>query len=42
MFVFIKKCINMYKGVLKFIRAYARRLTNTPNILHVRFYKEMH
>ena len=22
-------------------RAYARRLANTPNVLHVRFYKEM-
>jgi hypothetical protein len=23
-------------------RAYARRLVNTQNVLHVRFYKEMH
>lgn len=23
-------------------RAYARRLTNTQNVLHVRFYKEMY
>ena len=23
-------------------RAYARRLSNTQNVLHVRFYKEMH
>ena len=26
---------------IKDARAYARRLTNTPNVLHVRFYKEM-
>lgn len=23
-------------------RAYARRLSNTQNVLHIRFYKEMH
>nr|DAI41514.1 MAG TPA: hypothetical protein [Microviridae sp.] len=32
----------MYKGVLKFIRVYARRLSNVQNVVSVRFYKEIY
>nr|DAI82981.1 MAG TPA: hypothetical protein [Microviridae sp.] len=32
----------MYKGAVNNARAYARRLSNTQNVLSVRFYKEMY